>query len=256
MIRKRLTRYLFLIITLVSVVTAPASGFAPQETSSVAPEDSGKLTMSDLQPPKSGGDLEWYSTQLHIHGWSNHNAGSQPGSMQYHTTWAQDEDLDVIWWSDHNKMFVQTMDLPLYLEGAVIANTLDVQIPNPPGSLRPLFRAWQIGYLDATVTGAGTPAVDLGNGVLRMELQSLGNEFASFKYRALNYEQRRVAGHSFVRPLISDPILRFNVTRCSQSSSESTSTQKYDWVSHGTQMVCQNRRNSSIAWSQTLYLLP
>ena len=123
--------------------------------------------------PAPENEMPWYSTQLHIHGWSNHNAGNQPGSMQYHTAWAQAVGLDVIWWSDHNKMFVQAMDLPLYLEGATITNTLDIALQNPPW-IDPWFRGWQIGWLDATVTGSGTPVVALNNGVLRMELSRLG----------------------------------------------------------------------------------
>ncbi len=155
----------------------------------------------------------WYSTQLHIHGWSNHNAGSQPGSMQYHSAWAQAKGLDVIWWTDHNKLFVQEMDLPLYLPGATITNTLDIAVPHPPG-IDPWYRAWQIGWLDASVTGAGTPAAALNNGVLRMELHHGGSQFSSFSYRALDYQQRRIGGQSFVRPLVSDPVLTLDVSRC------------------------------------------
>jgi hypothetical protein len=155
----------------------------------------------------------WHSTQLHIHSWSNHNAGSQPGSMQYHTAWAQAKGLDVIWWTDHNKLFVQEMDLPLYLQGAAITDTLDIAVPHPPG-IDPWFRAWQIGWLDASVTGAGMPAVALNNGVLRMELHHAGSQFSGFSYRALDYQQRRIGGQSFVRPLVSDPVLNLDVSRC------------------------------------------
>ena len=169
--------------------------------------------------PMQNSESQWYSTQLHIHGWSNHNAGSQPGSMQYHTVWAQEKNLDVIWWSDHNKMFVQAMDLPLYLEAATITDSLDIAIPHPPW-IDPRLRGWQIGWLDANRTGSGTPSVALNYGVLRMELQSPDNQFASFSYRALSYLQRRVPGHSFGRPLISDPIVNFDVSRCGSSGAD------------------------------------
>lgn len=161
---------------------------------------------------------QWFSTQLHIHGWSNHNAGAQPGSMQYHTAWAQARGLDVIWWSDHNKMFVQAMDLPLNLAGAAITNTLDVAVPHPPG-VDYSYRAWHIGWLDASVSG-GAPAAAVQDGVLRMSLTTPSPRFASFAYRAQNYQQRRVAGHAFVRPLVSDPLLRVDVARCDASSSD------------------------------------
>lgn len=169
--------------------------------------------------PAQTSTMPWYSTQLHIHGWSNHNAGSQPGSMQYHTAWAQRVGLDVIWWSDHNKMFVQTMDLPLYLAAATFTNTLDIALPLPPG-VDPSYRPWHIGYLDATVSGAGSPAATLNDGVLRMELNSPNSQFARFNYRALNYLQRRVPGHAFGRPLISDPVLEMDVSHCGAGAAD------------------------------------
>ena len=165
------------------------------------------------------GQSPWYSTQLHIHGWSNHNAGSQPGSMQYHTAWAQAKGVDVLWWSDHNKMFVQNMDLPLNLAGAAITNTLDIALPLPPG-IDPWYRGWQIGWLDATVSGAGAPSAALNGGVLRMALQDPGARFGSFTYRALSFQQRRIGGHAFVRPLVSDPVLRVDVARCDAGSAD------------------------------------
>ena len=164
------------------------------------------------------GQNQWYSAQLHIHGWSNHNAGSQPGSMQYHTAWAQATGVDVLWWSDHNKMFVQEMDLPLNLAQATLNSALDIAVPHPPG-IDPWYRGWQIGWLDAAISGAGAPSAELNGGVLRMALQDPASRFGSFTYRALSYQQRRIGGHSFVRPLVSDPVLRVNAARCDASSS-------------------------------------
>lgn len=171
-------------------------------------------------PPDSGPASagQWYSTQLHLHGWSNHNAGAQPGSMQYHTAWAQAKGVDVLWWSDHNKMYVQSMDLPLNLAGATINATLDIAVPHPPG-IDPQYRGWQIGWLDALKSGAGQTSAALNQGTLRMALQDPAGRFGSFTYRALNYQQRLIGGQSFVRPLVSDPLLTVNVARCDASSS-------------------------------------
>ncbi len=161
---------------------------------------------------------QWYSAQLHIHGWSNHNAGAQPGSMQYHTAWAQAKGVDVLWWSDHNKMFVQSMDLPLNLAGATVNAALDIALLHPPG-IDPSYRGWQIGWLDAVVAGSGAPSATVTDGVLRMALQDPASRFGSFTYRALNYQQGLIAGHSLGRPLTSDPALKVAVARCDASSS-------------------------------------
>mgnify|MGYP001180965808 FL=1 len=161
---------------------------------------------------------QWYSAQLHLHGWSNHNAGAQPGSMQYHTAWAQAKGVDVLWWSDHNKMFVQSMDLPLNLAGATVNAALDIALLHPPG-IDPLYRGWQIGWLDAVVAGSGAPSATVTDGVLRMALQDPASRFGNFAYRALNYQQGLIPGHSLGRPLVSDPALKVDVARCDASSS-------------------------------------
>jgi len=192
------------------LVLAGGMAGAPQ-TATAASRVAGALHQTVGDPGRALNP--WYSTQLHVHSWSNHNAGSQPGSMQYHSAWAQAAGLDVLWWTDHNKLFVQEMDLPLNLQGATITNTLDIALPHPPG-IEPWYRAWQIGWLDASVTGAGAPAVALDNGMLHMELRHAGSQFSSFSYRALDYQQRRIGGQSFVRPLISDPVLSLDARRC------------------------------------------
>ncbi len=49
--------------------------------------------------------LDSYSVQMHIHGHSHHNGDPRPGSMQWHSHFAAENGLDVLWWSDHSEMF-------------------------------------------------------------------------------------------------------------------------------------------------------
>lgn len=169
-------------------------------------------------PLQSGqqSEMHWYSTQLHLHGWSNHNANPQPGSMQYHSVWAKNVGLDVIWWSDHNGLFEQYEDLVLDLRSASVTDTLDVVVPLPP-DVSQWSRQWYVGWLEAEVSGDGYPAVTLDNNVLRMSVRGSGAEFDRFQYRMLSYLRKRIGGHSFVRHLMSDPVLRFNAALCGDS---------------------------------------
>ena len=78
---------------------------------------------------------DWYSAQLHLHGWSNHNGATQPGALQYHSLWADNAGLDVIWWSEHNPTFYQVSDTTVDLSQATLpTGSLNVQIPLPPGT--------------------------------------------------------------------------------------------------------------------------
>lgn len=49
--------------------------------------------------------LEPYLVQMHLHGLSNHNGNPLPASMESQTFEAQRNGFDVIWWSDHSRIF-------------------------------------------------------------------------------------------------------------------------------------------------------
>src|SRR4030095_14878576 len=70
-----------------------------------------------------------YVTQLHIHGWSNHNGAAKPGSLQYHNWQSDSVGVDVIWWSEHDPIYTQdTMWFPL--DSAVVDSaTLNINLP-------------------------------------------------------------------------------------------------------------------------------
>jgi hypothetical protein len=50
-------------------------------------------------------DLECYLVQMHIHGHSNHNGNDLPASMDSHCSEAKRHGFDVIWWTDHARLF-------------------------------------------------------------------------------------------------------------------------------------------------------
>jgi hypothetical protein len=57
----------------------------------------------DEKPGLSG--LECYLLQMHIHGHSNHNGNTLPASMESHVFEAEKHGFDVIWWTDHARLF-------------------------------------------------------------------------------------------------------------------------------------------------------
>ncbi len=54
--------------------------------------------------PRLGG-LGCYLVQMHIHGHSNHNGNALPASMESHCFQAAKHGFDVIWWTDHARLF-------------------------------------------------------------------------------------------------------------------------------------------------------
>ena len=164
----------------------------------------------------------WYSTQLHIHSWSNHNGATQPASVQMHSAWANSVGLDVIWWTDHNPSFTQQNDTNISFANATVDPvTLDVAIPLPAGV--PVWAIYNyVTKLEASVTGNGQPAASLNNGLLRLEMQAAaGAEVDRLEYHTLTTNDLELQGLDFTRPLPTDPVLSFDAARCDEGSSNS-----------------------------------
>jgi hypothetical protein len=176
--------------------------------------------------PQTEGDSDtltnqWYSTQLHVHGWSNHNGAVQPASIEMNAAWAASVGMDVIWWADHNPSFTQTTDSTVSFAGATInPNTSIVNIPLPPGT--PWWAVYNyITQFQPSFSGNGQGTASLSNNMLRMELQANADQtFDRFQYRGLSTDDFRVQGLEFTRPLVSDPVLSFDATRCDAASSD------------------------------------
>ena len=50
-----------------------------------------------------------YTAQMHIHGLSNHNASTKPGSLQWHSRFADSTGADIIWWTEHRDIYKQNV---------------------------------------------------------------------------------------------------------------------------------------------------
>jgi hypothetical protein len=61
-----------------------------------------------------------YSVQMHLHALSNHNASDQPASMQWHTWFARESGVDVLWWSEHAEIFAMADTFRLDFGDAVV----------------------------------------------------------------------------------------------------------------------------------------
>ena len=148
--------------------------------------------------------LHPYSTQLHVHGHSNHNGSSQPGSMQWHSAWAQRSGTDVLWWTDHVEMFdLRARDGRCDLT----AGTLE------PGTLDVVGLGTGIGQvtrLAASVSGGSSGAALRPDG-LRMTLRS--DPAADWQW--LEYEARSDAGTlrglRWPRPISSGAVLELEL---------------------------------------------
>ena len=57
---------------------------------------------------------------MHVHALSNHNASDQPASMQWHTWFARESGVDVLWWSEHAPIFAMTDTFRLDFGDAVV----------------------------------------------------------------------------------------------------------------------------------------
>lgn len=158
----------------------------------------------------------WFAAQLHVHGWSNHNAMREPASVQYYSAWAHSIGLDVVWWSDHNRAFGQHDDLTIDVAGAIVDANLDVQVPFI--SPAPWQTDWYVGWLVASQDGPGQPAAAVQDDWLRMALQSVGGAAGRFQYQARSVNRSAVHGHFLNRPIASDPVLSFDARLCADWS--------------------------------------
>ncbi|MFZ2360169.1 MAG: hypothetical protein WA040_12575 [Anaerolineae bacterium] len=214
-----------LIVLLLAAVGAPlgqAGAFQKTpgaDTAVSGPVDHSGHALADENPGSTPDP--WYSTQLHIHSWSNHNGAVQPGSIQMHSAWAASLGLDAIWWADHNPSFTQTTDTTFGFAGATIdPPTLNVAIPLPPGT--PPWGVYSyVTKLKASVSSGGQAAASLNSGLLRMQVQAnVDQTFDRFEYRTLSTDDFRIQGLDFTRPLASDPVLSFDAARCDAAGSD------------------------------------
>ena len=91
-----------------------------------------------------------YAIDMHLHGHSNHNAGPNPASMEYHSVQAITTGyVDVLWWTDHTRMFDQWNSFSFDTGSAQVEeSTLDII------GLPSLVGVSNATHLSASLTGA------------------------------------------------------------------------------------------------------
>ena len=143
-----------------------------------------------------------YVTQLHIHGWSNHNGAAKPGSLQYHNWQSDSVGVDVIWWSEHDPLYTQSTML-FSLNGAVVDPvTLDINLP-VAGTAHPSL--WEC------VLKEGSTSATVSNDTLNLSLITGGG---ATTFRRFSYSPRSTAGlikgFGFPKPMACKPEFEFN----------------------------------------------
>ncbi len=186
--------------------------------------------MAQLSPPLVNAPA-WHAVQLHVHGWSNHNAQQQPQSMQHYMAWAAQAGLDAVWWTDHNKLFTQDRDFRLDFEQGEVTESLDIKLPYP--TTPPYDQQWYAAWLAATYSPTIQPAASLHGNWLRMTATADGDDnLGRFQYRLQSYLRTPVSGHALVRPLASDPVLEFDARLCGDSGSDAYAEVRVDLSWH------------------------
>jgi hypothetical protein len=145
-----------------------------------------------------------YVTQMHIHGWSNHNGAAKPGSLQYHNWQSDSVGVDVIWWSEHDPQFTQDT-FSLSLDSAII-NATTLNIENIPHSGNASASTWQ------AVSVQGIPGAFMSGDTLNMILTAntgaVNPEYFSYSPRS---ESGLIKGFKFPKPIACRPLMRFSV---------------------------------------------
>lgn len=148
-----------------------------------------------------------FMTQMHIHGWSNHNGAQKPGSLQYNHWQADSAGVDVLWWTEHHGQFRQdTFDLSF--SGGVINNTtLDIEGLGLPASGMGHFNQWKC------VSNPGNNQVQINQDTLILDLStpmSIDSTFTIFSYSP-NSNLGLIKEVEFTKPMVARPVLEFEM---------------------------------------------
>ena len=147
-----------------------------------------------------------YTAQMHIHGYSNHNGSSQPGSLQWHTKFADSTKTDIIWWTDHRAVFNQEYTFSFDFTNGVYDNINNVITGLSGNEIIPT--KW-IGDKNSGIVKA-----TLSADTILFELKDVNSSqnfiYSSFVPRGTKGLLKGV--QRLVRPLTSKPIFSFNLS--------------------------------------------
>lgn len=149
------------------------------------------------------------SLQMHIHGHSHHNGALKPGSMQWHSWYANNKNLDVLWWTDHNQIFDQSVPFLIPFDTAQIDTSLTITHLNNFGNSKPGDDL----VLKSSISG-GTGTASIEGSRLFFGLTS---DSSAITPQAFFYYPKTVTGaisnFLLARPLTSNVFLEFSLER-------------------------------------------
>ena len=146
--------------------------------------------------------LELFNVQLHIHGHSHHNASVRPGSVQWHTHQAAENNVDIIWFSEHDGMLNQKHDFLFNFDGAYIDSLGNISF-NRTSNFLPEFLEKQISN--------GISKVDiLNDSSIYLELSHLFGDKAELSL-VPRTRKGKLGGFRLPRPISSNAILKFDL---------------------------------------------
>jgi hypothetical protein len=154
--------------------------------------------VSPASPADAGlADLRSYLVQMHVHGHSNHNGNDLPASMESHCSEAARTGFDVIWWTDHERLFESFSE-------AIVVDFDDALFDADSTVLvfdRKTARSLTRFAIDRPREGA---RLELKNETLTMEVESRpGSSMPNRLSLSLASERDRVRLVDFCRPVTS-----------------------------------------------------
>jgi len=152
-----------------------------------------------------------YVTQMHIHGWSNHNGSPKPGSLQFHNWQSDSVGIDVLWWAEHHGQFEQDT-LVMSFDGATI-NPTTLDIENVPTSGTGRIHHWEC------MAKQGISMASFGSDTL---LLLLFGQAGAVIPDTFSYSPRSLTGLvkdlAFNKPMVSKPVLQFQMNSVTSDS--------------------------------------
>jgi hypothetical protein len=158
-----------------------------------------------IVPPQGWANRRSLTAALHLHGWSNHSANSEPASIAWHTEQHAAAGVDLLWWTDHSDVYLGRV------KDFIV--TPSTAVESSPG-------LWTVGTWGPGGAGTaflrtvGTPSVDSGAGRITVVLppgdSTARDSVELFFGQLIGSAPRRAALTILARPLVGQP--QFNMT--------------------------------------------
>jgi hypothetical protein len=147
-----------------------------------------------------------YTAQMHLHGYSNHNGSGKPGSLQWHSKFADSTNTDIIWWSEHRPVYEQDFLYEFKFTNGIYDSINNVIVGLSGNEVNPI--KW-IGNSDA-----GIIQVDMTSDTLNLNFSDVDSTstliYCSFVPRGTKGKLKGLK--RFVRPLVSKPMVSFDLS--------------------------------------------